>query len=121
MAAIRGIFAVLIGVAVAGVIGGAYDYLKLSLIPDPVEWTFIWPYVFMGAGALSSIIAVVLYARWSRPAGSTADKKPPQRAAAKGKDARSSAFATSKDVPGMPTFDVDKIRTENAKKEQGKQ
>jgi len=121
MAAIRGIFAVLIGVAVAGVIGGAYDYLKLSLIPNPAEWAFIWPYVFMGAGALSSIIAVVLYARWSRPTDSVAGKKPPQRTATKSASSSGSTFTTSKEVPGMPTFDVNKLKGESAKKEQGKQ
>jgi len=119
MAAVRGFFAILIGVAVAGVIGGAYDYLKLSFIPNPVEWTFIWPYVFMSAGAISSITAVVLYLRWSRPADSATGKKSAQRPPVKSQDTKGAAFATSRDVPGMPTFDVDKLKSENAKKEQG--
>jgi len=119
MAAVRGFFAILIGVAVAGVIGGAYDYLKLSFIPNPTEWVFIWPYVFMSAGAISSITAIALYLRWSRPADSGAGKKAQQRPLAKTKASKGSAFSTSSDVPGMPTFDVDKIKAENAQKEQG--
>ena len=52
-----------------------------------------------------------------RNAGS--GKTPAQRPAGKAKAAKSSAITTSSDVPGMPTFDVDKLKAENAKKEQG--
>jgi hypothetical protein len=124
MAVVRGIFAVLIGVIAAAVIGGAYDYLKLSFIPNPDEWSFIWPYVFAASGAIASVIAVVLYARWSRPPDTERKKASrvslgqPIKAKPAGKD--KSGIGTSSEVPGMPTFDVDKLKAEGTKKEQKK-
>jgi hypothetical protein len=115
VAVIRGILAVLIGVFVAAAIGAAYDYLKLSFIPNPAEWTFIWPYVFAGAGAIAAVIAVVLYVRWSRvpQPGASGPRREPltkQRAKAAPPAKDKVTLSTSSDVPGMPTFEVDRSK-----------
>lgn len=121
MAAIRGFFAVLIGVIVAWIIGAAYDYIRPPFIPNPMDYKFAWPLFFAFAGAVSAVIAVVLFSLWERGSPASASKKPSQRTPVKAKDAKGATFATSKDVPGMPTFDVDKLKAENAKREQSKQ
>jgi hypothetical protein len=119
MAAVRGFFAILIGVLVAWIIGAAYDYIRPPFIPNPMDYKFAWPLFFAFAGGVSSIIAVVLFGLWSSGATGKPGTTPAQRPAGKSKTAKSSAISTSSDVPGMPTFDVDKLKAENAKKEQG--
>lgn len=123
MAAVRGFFAILVGVVIAGVIGAAYDYIRPDIIPNPMEYKFAWPWFFAVPGAISALIAVLLYGLWQSSAESGAERprKPVKPKVVKPKDNKASAITTSSDVPGMPTFDVDKLKTESAKKEQGKQ
>ena len=119
MAVIRGILAILIGVIVAGLIGVAIDYLRPSFIPNPMEYKYAWPYIFITAGPVSAVIAVALFGMWSGASQPAAKKREPlTKQRAKTKDAAKDkvTLGTSADVPGMPTFEVDRTKAADPRK-----
>ena len=122
MAAMRGFLAILAGVLVAAIMGAAYDYIRPDIIPNPMEYKFAWPWFFAVPGAIAALIAVLLYGLWQSSAatGTERPRKPVKAKAAKLKSDKASGITTSSEIPGMPTFDVDKLKTEGAKKEQTK-
>lgn len=123
MAAIRGFFAVLAGAIVAGIIGAAYDYVRPEILPNPMEYKFAWPWFFAVPGAIAALIAVLLFGLWQGGAesGTERPRKPVKPKVVKPITDKGSGITTSSEVPGMPTFDVNKLKTDSAKKEQGKQ
>lgn len=115
MAVFRGILAILIGVIVATVVGIAIDYFKPLFAVNPMEWLYAYPWIFAIAGAISAVISVVLYMLWSRePSGAPArPRREPltkQRAKATPPAKDKVTLGTSSDVPGMPTFEVDRSK-----------
>lgn len=120
MAAVRGFLAIIAGVLVAGIIGAAYDYIRPDFIPNPMEYKFAWPWFFAVPGAIAALIAVMLYSLWqgSTTAGKERPAKPAKVKAAGSKSPSTSGFSTSSEVPGMPTFDVNKLKADSANKEQ---
>ncbi len=113
MAVIRGIFAVLIGVIAATVVGMGIDYFKPLFAVNPMEWLYAYPWIFAAAGAIAAIIAVVLYGIWSRPPAKAGARREPltkQRAKAAPPAKDKVTMSTSSEVPGMPTFEVDRSK-----------
>ena len=124
MALVRGLLAVFVGLIVTGVIGAAYDYLRPEPLLDPVNTKFLYPWITGLSGALGALIGVLVYGPGQRsgqvsaprpmPAARPAKVKP--QAAGKpapeplAKPEPKPSLETSKDVPGMPTFDFDKAR-----------
>ena len=110
MAVVRAVLAILVGVIVATVVGMAIDYFKPLFAVNPMEWLYVYPWIFAIAGAISALISVVLYGLWSRPPAAARPNREPltkQRAKAASPAKDKITLGTSSAVPGMPTFEVD--------------
>jgi len=116
MAVVRGILAVLIGTAVALILGAAYEYIKWINTVDPNQWKGLWPWFFAVPGAASAIIAVVLNNIWNRKGTTKSAAAKPTKPALRTKTTPK-ATTTSKDVPGMPTFDLEELKGDDKKTE----
>lgn len=123
MTFVRGLLAVLAGILVTGIIGAAYDYLRPGVILDPVNTKFLYPWITGLSGGFGAAVAVLIYGASTprsaseRPAPRPRPVREPKRAAkAEPKPAAKPQPDTSSEVPGMPTFDFDKAKTETGDK-----